>query len=150
MPATYQIQRSEILSVFPAYQSKFAEEALMRMTGGILSITSGIAVSVIGILFIALADIFDKNSVGLSSTSVTFWGVVWILLGLAAIAGGAFAFTKKNWMMSVAGVVCVLIALILAYSVVWRSVFASWWILLMAILALGFYFADRKSFVSQK
>ncbi|MBT3363836.1 MAG: hypothetical protein HN929_08660 [Chloroflexi bacterium] len=122
----------------------------MRVTGGVLSILSGISVLIIGIFLVATASLFDNYTVDQSSASVSFWGIVWILFGLMAIVGGAYAFIKKHWTISIAGTVCVLIALTLAYVVAWRAIIFSWWVLVMAIVALVAFIVDRKSFVDQE
>ena len=114
----------------------------MRITGGILSIFSGVPILFIGI-FVSWMGGFATYVAGWGAATIAVTGVAWFAMGILAIIGGTVAVAGKAWMLALIGAVCTVIMPIWFY----QAIIVLLPILIMGALATFFVIKSRSTFV---
>jgi hypothetical protein len=88
-----------------------AKKSWMPLTAGILSIVAGASNLCVGLVALALSTRWERFEFrhAFRAEALGAFGIIWIILAIVSIIGGAFALRKKVWGLALAGAICALI-----------------------------------------
>ncbi len=99
----------------------------------ILLVVAGVFNVIWGIGAVSKASLFAKD---LLFANLTFWGVVWLIIGVIEICAGFAVLAKVQW-ARIFGIVMAAISMIGAFFYIWA--FPGWSILIIALDVLVVY-----------